>query len=114
MSVTVRPGRPYPLGVHFADGGVNVAVYSSVAYEVLLCLFDANGVETQLSLPGMDADVWHGFVKGVQPGQAHGFRIRGPYDPASGARCTPNKLLLDPYARAIQGRVSFGPSVYGH
>jgi glycogen operon protein len=114
MTVTVRPGRPFPLGVHFTDGGVNVAVYSSVADEVLLCLFDANGAETRLSLPGMDAGVWHGFLDGVQPGQAYGFRVRGPYDPGRGARCNPNKLLLDPYARAIQGHVTFGPSAYGH
>jgi len=114
MSVTVRPGRPFPLGAHFTDGGVNVAVYSSVADEVLLCLFDNEGIETQFSLPGMDAGVWHGFVEGVQPGQAYGFRVKGPYDPARGRRCNPAKLLIDPYARAIEGEVAFGPAVYGY
>ncbi len=114
MSLTVRPGRPFPLGVHFSDGGANVAVYSSVADEVLLCLFDATGAETRLSLPGLDAGVWHGFVEGVLPGQEYGFRVRGPYDPAAGQRCNPAKLLLDPYARAISGAVSFGPAVYGY
>ena len=111
MSVTVRPGRPFPLGVHFTNGGVNVAVYSSVADQVLLCLFDADGTETRFRLPGMDAGIWHGFVEGVQPGQQYGFRVHGPYDPAAGKRCNPAKLLLDPYARAISGAVSFGPAV---
>src|SRR6478752_10007773 len=114
MSVTVRPGQPFPLGVHFTSGGANVAVYSSVADEVLLCLFDDEGVETRLSLPAMDAGVWHGFVQGVQPGQAYGFRVKGPYDQARGLRCNPAKLLIDPYARAIDGAVSFTPAVYGH
>src|SRR4051812_38572521 len=107
MSVTVRPGQHFPLGVHFTGGGANVAVYSSVADEVLLCLFDENGQETQLSLPGMDAGVWHGFVDGVQPGQLYGFRVVGPYQPAAGPRCNPSKLLIDPYAKAISGTVQF-------
>ena len=114
MSVIVRPGNPYPLGVHFVSGGANIAVYSSVADLVLLCLFDEDGTETQWPLPGMDAGVWHGFAEGVKPGQKYGFRVHGPYDPASGARCNPAKLLLDPYARAITGDVSFGPAVYGY
>ena len=114
MSVTVRPGNPYPLGVHFTDGGVNVAVYSSIADEVLLCLFDGKGIERQLSLPGMEAGVWHGFVEGIEPGQEYGFRVRGPYQPDAGHRCNPAKLLLDPYARAITGEVAFTPAVFGH
>ncbi len=114
MSVTVRPGRPFPLGVHFTDGGVNVAVYSAVADQVQLCLFDADGTETRFRLPGMDAGIWHGFVEGVQPGQQYGFRVHGPYDPAAGKRCNPAKLLIDPYARAISGVVSFGPAVLGY
>jgi len=114
MSATVRPGNPFPLGVHFTGGGANVAVYSSVADAVLLCLFDEDGTETRFPLPGMDAGVWHGFVEGVRPGQAYGFRVHGPYDPAAGHRCNPAKLLLDPYARAITGDVRFSPAVYGH
>ena len=114
MSVTVRPGRPFPLGVHFTDGGVNVAVYSAVADQVQLCLFDADGTETRFRLPGMDAGIWHGFVEGVQPGQQYGFRVHGPYDPSAGKRCNPAKLLIDPYARAITGTVSFGPAVLGY
>ncbi len=114
MSVIVRPGNPFPLGVYFVSGGANIAVYSSVADQVLLCLFDEDGTETQWPLPGMDAGVWHGFAEGVKPGQEYGFRVRGPYEPASGLRCNPAKLLLDPYARAISGEVTFGPAVYGH
>ena len=114
MSVTIRPGSPFPLGVHFTAGGVNIAVYSSVADEVVLALFDENGTERQLSLPGMDAGVWHGFVEGLQPGQQYGFRVRGPYRPELGQRCNPAKLLLDPYARAICGDVAFGGAVYGY
>src|ERR1700712_3289207 len=114
MSVKIRPGSPFPLGVHFTDGGVNIAVYSSVADEVTLALFDKNGAETQLSLPGMDAGVWHGFLEGLRAGQEYGFRVRGPYQPELGQRCNPAKLLLDPYAKAISGTVTFGGSVYGY
>ncbi|MET0862895.1 MAG: glycogen debranching protein GlgX [Nakamurella sp.] len=114
MSTTVRPGQPFPLGVHFTNGGANIAVYSSVADEVLLCLFDDEGKETQFSLPGRDAGVWHGFIADVEPGQQYGFRVVGPYDPAAGVRCNPAKLLIDPYARSISGTVDFCPSVYGH
>ncbi len=113
MTFSVRPGRPYPLGVTFTDDGVNVAVYSAVADEVLLCLFDADGEETQLRLPGMDAGVWHGFVRGAGPGQRYGFRVVGPWNPAAGQRCNPAKLLLDPYARANTGTVAFGPALAG-
>ncbi len=114
MPLVARSGKPYPLGIHFSDNGANIAVYSSVADEVLLCLFDSDGTETQLPLPDVDAGIWHGFVEGVQPGQLYGFRVRGPYQPESGARCNPAQLLLDPYARAIAGQVSFGPAVYGY
>ena len=92
---------------------MNVAVYSSVADEVLLCLFDEHGVESQVSLPGMDAGIWHGFLDGIRPGQAYGFRVRGPYEPAAGHRCNPAKLLLDPYARAITGEVTFSAHLSG-
>ena len=91
-----------------------MAVYSSVAQQVTLCLFDSDGRETRVPLPGLDAGVWHAEVRGVAAGQAYGFRVDGPWDPGSGLRCNPAKLLLDPYARAISGAVSIGPAVYGH
>ena len=76
-----------------------------------LCLFNGDGTETQLVLPERDGDVWHGFVPGVTSGQAYGFRVSGPYDRARGQRYNPAKLLLDPYARAINGDVRFGPEL---
>jgi isoamylase len=108
------PGSQFPLGATPGDGGTNFAVASSVADAMTLCLFDDAGTETQIPLPDYDAGVWHGFVPGVGPGQAYGYRVTGPYDPARGLRCNPAKLLLDPYARAVSGEVSFGPEVLGY
>jgi isoamylase len=108
------PGSQFPLGATPGDGGTNFAVASGVADAVTLCLFDDAGTETQIPLPDYDAGVWHGFVPGVGPGQAYGYRVTGPYDPARGLRCNPAKLLLDPYARAISGGVTFGPEVLGY
>ena len=78
-----------------------------------MCLFDETGAETQILVQDNDADVWHVFVPGVGPGQAYGYRVSGPWDPARGLRCNPAKLLLDPYAKAISGSVTFGPEVLG-
>ena len=78
-----------------------------------MCLFDAAGTETQIPVTDNDADVWHAFVPGAGPGQAYGYRVSGPWDPARGLRCNPAKLLLDPYAKAVGGTVSFGPEVLG-
>ena len=114
MPVRVRPGRPYPLGVTLTADGANVAVYSSVAKAVTLCLFDTDGTETRLPLPGLDAGVWHGQVSGLKAGQAYGFRVDGPWDRAAGLLCNPSKLLLDPYARAIHGAATFGPAIHSH
>ena len=96
------------------DGGTNFAVEAAAADTMLLCLFDGNGAETQIPLLDYDAGVWHGFVPGVGFGQAYGYRAAGRYDPGSGLRCNPAKLLLDPYARAFTGTVSFGPEVLGY
>jgi isoamylase len=110
----VHPGSQFPLGAAPSAGGTNFAVASGIADAVTLCLFDGAGRETRLPLPDYDAGVWHGFVPGVGPGQAYGYRVTGPYDPARGLRCNPAKLLLDPYARAISGEVTFGPEVLGY
>ena len=104
MRYEVFPGRPAPLGATAGPHGTNFAV-SSGGDEVTLCLFDADGTETQLVLPDRDGDVWHGFVPEVRAGQAYGFRVSGPFDPAHGLRYNREKLLLDPYARAIDGEV---------
>ncbi len=97
------PGKAYPLGASYDGSGSNFAVFSEAAEFVELCLFDADGVETRLKLPEVDGYIWHGFVPDVEPGQRYGYRVHGPYDPPSGQRCNPNKLLLDPYAKAIDG-----------
>ena len=99
------PGKPFPLGAtpgeQAGTAGTNFAIASSVADSVTLCLFDGAGAETQIPLRDNDADVWHAFVPGVGPGQAYGYRVAGPWDPARGLRCNPAKLLLDPYAKEI-------------
>ena len=100
MTLKVVPGQPNPLGATSDSRGTNFAVASG-GDAVTLCLFDADGAETQLVLPDRDGDVWHGFVAGVGPGQAYGYRVSGPFDPARGLRYNPAKLLLDPYAHAI-------------
>ena len=96
-------GKAYPLGATYDGSGTNFAVFSEVAERVELCLFDADGTETRVTLPEVDGFVWHGFVPNVEPGQRYGYRVHGPYDPNAGQRCNPNKLLLDPYAKAIDG-----------
>jgi glycogen operon protein len=110
-------GKPFPLGAtpgeQLGIAGTNFAIASSVADGVTLCLFDADGAETQIPLRDNDADVWHAFMPGIGPGQAYGYRVAGPWDPARGLRCNPAKLLLDPYAKAIIGTVAFGPEVLG-
>ena len=111
------PGSQFPLGATVTDTGTNFAVASGVADGMLLCLFDETGAETQIPMQDRDADVWHVFVPGVGvegSRQAYGYRATGPYDPARGVRCNPAKLLLDPYARALDGTVWFGPEVLGY
>ena len=110
----LQPGSPYVLGATAQEGGTNFALVAEFAEGVELCLFDESGSETRLPLLDVDAGVWHGFVAGVGPGQAYGYRITGPYDPAKGMRCNPAKLLIDPYARATTGPVRFGPEVLGY
>jgi glycogen operon protein len=107
-SLVCVPGYSSPLGATLVKGGVNFAVASSVAEAVTLCLFDADGGETRVPLADFDAGVWHGFVPGIGPGQAYGYRVSGPYDPSRGLWCDESKLLLDPYARTIAGSVTFG------
>lgn len=96
-------GKPWPLGATLTAEGVNFAVFSSVAERVEVCLFDAGGTREvqRIALPARTDDVWHGFVPGLTAGTLYGLRVHGPYDPVHGNRCNPHKLLLDPYARAI-------------
>lgn len=103
-----------PLGAHWDGGGTNFSVFSGVAAGVDLCLFDVNGHEERITLPEATAHCWHGYLPGVGPGQRYGFRVDGPWAPLEGHRCNPRKLLLDPYARAIGGVVTWGPAVLPH
>ena len=110
----VWPGSAYPLGATYDGTGTNFAIFSEVAEKVELCLFDDEGNEERIRLPEMDGYVWHAFLPGIHPGQRYGFRVHGPYDPAQGLRCNPNKLLLDPYAKAIDGQIDWDQSVFGY
>ena len=110
----VWPGTPYPLGATYDGAGTNFAVFSEIAESVDLCLFDDDDVETVITLPEYDAFVWHGYLPRVGPGQRYGFRVRGPYNTAQGNRCNPSKLLLDPYAKAVQGHVDWHQSLFGY
>jgi isoamylase len=114
MTTQVWPGSAYPLGATYDGTGTNFAIYSEVAEKVELCLFDEQGNEERIRLPERDAFVWHAFLPGIQPGQRYGFRVHGPYDPAQGLRCNPNKLLLDPYAKAIDGQVDWDEACFGY
>ncbi|WIX89814.1 glycogen debranching protein GlgX [Amycolatopsis sp. DG1A-15b] len=108
------PGSPYPLGADYDGVGTNFALFSEVADRVDLCLFAPDGTETRIRLPEVDGFVHHGYVTGIGPGQEYGFRVHGPHDPAGGLRCNPAKLLLDPYAKAVTGRVDWDESVFGY
>ena len=110
----IWPGSPYPLGATFDGSGTNFALYSEGAERIELCLFDDDGAETRVELLDVDAFVHHGYLPTVQPGQRYGYRVHGPYDPASGKRFNPSKLLLDPYAKAVEGEVEWGQPVFGY
>jgi glycogen operon protein len=112
--VEVWPGTSAPLGAHWDGTGTNFALWSAGATGVDLCLFDPDGTEHPERLQETTHQVWHGRVPGVRPGQRYGYRVRGPHDPASGARYNPAKLLLDPYARAVDGELRLDPALFGH
>ncbi|MGN6502559.1 MAG: glycogen debranching enzyme, partial [Pseudolysinimonas sp.] len=114
MSREIWPGEAYPLGATFDGQGTNFALFSEGAESVELCLFDDDGTETRVPLTEVDAYVWHGYLPTVQPGQLYGYRVHGPHDPAQGRRFNPNKLLLDPYAKAVAGDIDWGQSLFGY
>jgi glycogen operon protein len=108
------PGTPYPLGATYDGVGTNFALFSEVADFVELCLFDENGKETRTRLPEVDGFVHHGYLLGIGPGQRYGYRVHGPHDPERGLRCNPNKLLIDPYAKAVSHLVDWDDSLFGY
>lgn len=104
----------YPLGASYDGAGVNFALFSQVAQKVELCLFDEEDRETRVEMTEQNSYVWHNYLPGIQPGQRYGYRVYGPYDPAKGLRCNPKKLLLDPYAKAIEGNIDGDESLYSY
>jgi isoamylase len=112
----IWPGRPDPLGATWDGKGVNFALFSAHAERVELCLFDATGAREidRIDLPEFTDEVWHGYLPDARPGTLYGYRVYGPYEPRSGHRFNPNKLLLDPYARAIYGRFLQTDAIFGY
>ncbi|MET1044887.1 MAG: glycogen debranching protein GlgX [Microbacteriaceae bacterium] len=108
------PGTPYPLGATFDGSGTNFALFSEAASRVELCLFDDDGVETRVPLREVDAYVWHAYLPHVQPGQRYGYRVHGEYAPERGIRNNPAKLLLDPYAKSIDGDIRWNQSLFSY
>jgi glycogen operon protein len=115
MDHTLLPGRPYPLGATSSSKGTNFAVFSEGATRVDLCLFDAVGKQTDcVTLRERTAHVWHCLLCDIKPGQLYGYRVHGPWEPEKGRRFNPNKLLIDPYAKAISGKVDWKAPIFGH
>ncbi len=108
------PGSPYPLGATYDGSGTNFALFSEVADHVELCLFEDDGTEQRVRLPERDAFVWHGYLPNIGPGQRYGYRVHGPYEPARGHRCNPSKLLLDPYAKAVDGEIDWAQACFSY
>jgi len=114
MYVALWPGNVYPLGSSWDGKGTNFTLFSENATGVELCLFDREDQETRIQLTEVSNFVWHGYIPGIGPGQRYGYRVHGPYAPQEGHRFNPNKLLIDPYAKAIAGEVGNGPELYGY
>jgi len=114
MQLSLWPGKPYPLGATWDGEGTNFALFSEHATQVELCLFDAEGRETCIPLVEISNLVWHGYAPFVKPGQRYGFRVDGPYNPKAGHRFNRHKLLIDPYAKALEADIEFGPEIFGY
>ena len=111
-ALTIRPGSPDELGLTLSDSGANFALYSETAEAVDFCLFDADGAETRLRLPGRCGPIFHGFIPGLKEGARYGLRVHGPFDSFRGLRHNPRKLLIDPHALALEGQVQLHPSMF--
>src|SRR3954451_8906694 len=113
----IYPGKPYPLGATWDGAGVNFALFSENATGVELCLFnEAESTREAARIPVTEEtdEVWHCYLPEARPGQLYGYRVHGPYEPALGHRFNPNKLLLDPYARALSGQLRWNDVLYGY
>ncbi len=116
MTDRIYPGRPFPLGATWDGHGTNFALFSEHGTQVELCLFDPDSPSNETSrytLPARTQFVWHGYLPGIEPGQLYGYRVHGPYEPQNGHRFNPNKLLIDPYARALAGQANWDAPLHG-
>ena len=111
-AIETWPGRFYPLGAAYDGAGTNFSLFSEVAEGVELCLFNDDGGEQRLALEEVEAFCWHTYLPAVMPGQRYGYRVSGPWAPDNGQRCNPAKLLLDPYAKAIEGQVDWDQACF--
>lgn len=114
MYLSLWPGKPYPLGATWDGKGTNFALFSEHATSVELCLFDNQGCETRLPLTEVSNFIWHGYVPSIGPGQHYGFRVHGPFDPLMGNRFNSNKLLIDPYTKAVDSDFHYEPRIFGY
>ncbi len=117
MDIPIWPGHPYPLGATWDGEGVNFALYAENATRVDLCLFDQPKDAPEIAsirLRERSNNVWHAYVPGIKPGQLYGYRVDGPYEPQNGHRFNRNKLLMDPYAKAIAGTIEWHDSLFGY
>ncbi|HEV7255873.1 MAG TPA: glycogen debranching protein GlgX [Mesorhizobium sp.] len=112
----IREGRPFPLGATWDGLGVNFALFAANATKVELCLFDAAGEREleRIELPEFTDEVWHVYLPDARPGTVYGYRVHGPYEPSAGHRFNPNKLLIDPYAKQMVGRIEWNPALFGY
>jgi isoamylase len=114
--VRLSAGAPHPLGATWDGRGTNFALFSANGQKVELCLFDGQGRREieRIALPERSEDVWHGYLNDVAPGQLYGYRVHGPYEPERGFRFNPHKLLIDPYARQLAGRLVWNDAHFGY
>ncbi|HEX6319823.1 MAG TPA: glycogen debranching enzyme GlgX, partial [Burkholderiales bacterium] len=110
----VREGLPWPRGATWDGKGVNFALFSANATKVEVCLFENQTEKERIELPEFRDETWHGYVPDLRPGQVYGYRVYGPYAPEEGHRFNPNKLVLDPYARAHIGELKWDPAVFAY
>src|SRR3954462_2416932 len=110
----VWPGRNWPLGSTWSAESTNLAVHAPRATAAWVCLYDEEGGEQQHRLTEQTLGIWHGAIPGIAPGTRYGYRVSGPWDPAQGLRFNVNKLLLDPYGRAVSGALAVDPALFGY
>lgn len=113
----IYPGHPYPLGATWDKKGVNFALFAENATEVEVCLFDSESDKKEkhrIKLTERNHQIWHGYIPDLKPGQLYGYRVSGPYEPQNGHRYNPNKLLIDPYAKAVAGIINWDDSLFGY